>query len=347
MEKLDELLLQYDEQKHVYDDLSDKLRPLIEQMLENFEFHSIESRVKTRKSLSDKIQNKEKYAKLSDVTDVCGVRIITIFNDDVDRVASVIEKEFKIDDLNSIDKRKSLEPERFGYLSLHYVASFTTQRTDLLEYKRFLGLKFEIQIRSVLQHAWAEIEHDIGYKISGKLPNLIRRRFSRLAGLLEIADDEFTALRIETVRFEQDAIKRIKDGTWKALQIDIFTLKAFVENSEHRIAIEDKCGKELALPILKRREFQILIDRLNFLGITTLGDLDKKLSAIDDNLTKYARRSGTKEIHRGFSVNALCIFLMHHGKSSKDRYTAYKVFGFGDEKNYPALEKIFDKWFSD
>src|SRR6185503_1723451 len=68
---------------------------------------------------------------------------------------------------------------------------------------KFEGWPFEVQIRSILQHAWAEIEHDIGYKSPRALSYPTRRSFARLASLLELADIEFTRLRAE-VRADEE-----------------------------------------------------------------------------------------------------------------------------------------------
>ena len=98
------------------------------------------------------------------MTDITGVRVITYFADQVDEIAKVMEGEFNIDIKNSIDKRDILDPDRFGYLSLHYViVSLSSARCALAEYRSFSELKAEVQVRSILQHAWAEIEHDLGY----------------------------------------------------------------------------------------------------------------------------------------------------------------------------------------
>ncbi len=75
------------------------------------------------------------------------------------------------------------------------------QRALLPEYERSADSITEIQVRTVLQHAWAEIEHDIQYKSASVIPAEIRRRFMSLAGMLEIADRESQAI--------QDADKRL------------------------------------------------------------------------------------------------------------------------------------------
>ena len=75
---------------------------------------------------------------------------------------AALQDQFYIDEKNSVDKRKALGDREFGYLSLHRIAMVSPQRGKLIEYLRFKDEPFEIQIRSILQHAWAEIEHDLG-----------------------------------------------------------------------------------------------------------------------------------------------------------------------------------------
>ena len=166
--------------------------------------HSISSRVKGESSVLRKmLHSQQKYSTLSDIHDISGSRIITYFEDEVKDTAKVIEEEFEIDKSRSVDKGALLDPEQFGYISLHYVCKWKKSRLDLSENHRFQGLLVEIQIRSILQHTWAEIEHDLGYRSEAALPKEVRRRFSRLAGLLELADAEFSRLRDEVNTYEQ------------------------------------------------------------------------------------------------------------------------------------------------
>jgi DNA ligase D-like protein (predicted polymerase) len=103
------------------------------------------------------------------------MRVITFYADDVDKVASALDRLFTVDWENSVDKRKLLETDSFGYLSLHYICSVED-----------FPYRFEIQIRTVLQHAWANIIHDTGYKSGVEIPKRYIRSLSRLAGLLEL-----------------------------------------------------------------------------------------------------------------------------------------------------------------
>ena len=178
------------------------LEGLIQSTLEanGLQVHSVTSRVKSKASIRRKLERLDRERDINSLTDILGIRIITYFRDEVDAVARLIENEFLIDKERSVDKRAALDPDRFGYLSLHYIAQLNQNRSQLVEYSMYTGVLFEVQIRSILQHAWAEIEHDRGYKSEAEVPKAVRRRFSRLASLLELADDEFLGLRDELAR---------------------------------------------------------------------------------------------------------------------------------------------------
>ena len=80
------------------------------------------------------------------------------------------------------------------------VVKFTDERCKLVEYQKYQDIScFEIQLRTVLQHAWAEVEHGLGYKSYYEPPMDIKRKLNRLAGTLEILDEEFEAIRMRSL----------------------------------------------------------------------------------------------------------------------------------------------------
>ncbi|MFC6341580.1 DUF429 domain-containing protein [Nocardioides hankookensis] len=121
---------------------------------------------------------------LREITDQVGVRVITYVRSDVAAVAEVLGSQLTVIDDRDLGQETASEG-RFGYASRH------------LQVTRNGGPTAQVQVRTVLQHAWAEFEHDIRYK--GTVPEEhardFDRRFTLAAGLLELADQEFTTIR--------------------------------------------------------------------------------------------------------------------------------------------------------
>ena len=180
---------------------------------------ALEYRVKAEDSLAGKLELKgEKYQSLKDITDIIGLRVITFYTDDVDKVASAVERLFEVDWENSVDKRKALEIDSFGYLSLHYVCQIPES-----EYR------MEIQMRTVLQHAWANMNHDTGYKSGVEVPPRYLRNLSRLAGMLELVDDEFSRIRAELTNYRRQVRSLVASGNLDDVPLDGDTYRSFLE----------------------------------------------------------------------------------------------------------------------
>ena len=178
----------------------------------------LESRVKTESSLAGKLELKgQKYKTLADITDIIGLRIITFYIDDVDKVASAVERLFTVDWENSVDKRKVHEIDSFGYLSLHYICS----RPDF-------PYRFEIQMRTVLQHAWANMNHDTGYKSGVEVPKRYLRNLSRLAGMLELVDEQFSLIRSELTDYRRKVQALVASGNLDEVPLDGDTFRSFL-----------------------------------------------------------------------------------------------------------------------
>lgn len=270
----EKLLASYANAKEGYESFCASVADLINRLLKNegILVHSLKARCKTADSLRGKIQKKAAYENLDQITDLVGVRIITHYASDVDRVAKLIEMEFDIDSENSVDKRVILDPDQFGYLSLHYVASLKRERYSLNEYRAYKGLRFEVQIRSILQHAWAEIEHDIGYKSAVDVPRQIRRRFSRLAGLLELADEEFIAIRNELLSYEQEIKGKITYDL-EEIAIDRVSFDSFVLSNPVIASLDEKISKVTGGQVISMPG-AVPLDVFDRVGIFSLAELE-------------------------------------------------------------------------
>lgn len=226
------ILTEFKIRKEEFISFDRKLTLLIEALIsaENIGTHQISSRVKSEISMENKIISKKgKYKNLFEITDCIGIRIITYFEHQVDEIAKLIEQEFLIDLENSIDKRK-LEIDRFGYKSLHYVISLNQSRLKLKEYSKYSEFKVEIQIRTILQHAWAEIEHDLGYKSEVSTPDFLKRDFFRVAALLETADKEFGKINNHIEQYQKKVKKELKNHPDK-FEINQETLTQYLKTS--------------------------------------------------------------------------------------------------------------------
>jgi predicted RNase H-like nuclease/ppGpp synthetase/RelA/SpoT-type nucleotidyltranferase len=129
---------------------------------------------------------------LKEITDQLGVRVVTYVLSDVDVVAELLADQAVVVDDRDMG-RETADEGRFGYASRHLLLEVPPgPGHELLG-----GRVVQVQIRTVLQHAWAEFEHAIRYKgtIPAEHASDLDRRFTLAAGLLELADREFTTIR--------------------------------------------------------------------------------------------------------------------------------------------------------
>ena len=306
---MDPLISEYRAIEPVYQDLGLRVSSLVTDLLgdKGIGCHSVTWRAKTAESLAGKLKLKSgKYNQLVDVTDLLGIRIIVYFAEDVDRIASLIEKEFLIDTINSIDQRQLLDPDRFGYISVHYVASLRPNRARLAEWRSFGDLKFEIQIRSILQHAWDEIEHDLGYKTRASVPAVVRRRLARVAALLEVADEELGEVRSEVEKYRRAASKAFTAKS--ELGVDRETLEVFFRQSELVGDVDRELARATRGTISQRRSgnTQDLSPRLHFLGFQTITEIEDVLRLRRRCVVEFARhwlnRSRLGNVNPGISI---------------------------------------------
>ncbi|MFI5458010.1 MAG: NUDIX domain-containing protein [Isosphaerales bacterium] len=181
----------------VYARLAEHLTRTLEGLSQSLGLHClVQARAKTIASFAEKIMRPGRvYANpLVDLTDLCGARVICHTLGGVNAVSESIKKRFTIVPEESGDKLATLAASEFGYRSQHIVVRVPRETldltgpslTDVPEH-----LSAEIQVRTILQHAWADILHELSYKSRFKLPAEWQRVFARLAAVLEEADREF------------------------------------------------------------------------------------------------------------------------------------------------------------
>lgn len=222
---------QYQAARPLYEALVLRLDDLLKNLLEGGEIEvaQIEGRAKTIESFGEKIRRKGSYADpLSDMTDLVGFRIITYTVNDVVRVGELLTSEFAVDEDRSVVKPELPDPDRFGYVSTHYVLKVCPPRSRLPEWISFEQLVFEVQLRTVLQHAWAAIDHKLNYKTRKEIPVDLQRRLFSVSALLEVADGQLDLVEREAKNLSREYGQEIERGNLDTLAIDAASVDVYL-----------------------------------------------------------------------------------------------------------------------
>lgn len=229
----DIILEEYEENLPSFQKVSEIVKNQISKIADELQIECsvITSRVKSLDSLSGKIDRKgSKYKSVFDLTDIVGSRVVAFYQSEVDKIASLIIQRFDIDWENSIDKRKLYGVDQFGYVSLHYIVKIPKSMYFDENNPLINEISSEIQIRTNLQHTWASIFHQSGYKSNIEIPHDILRQFSRLAGLLELADQEFQNLHDSLGEYRRRIQSVVKDGKYEDLELTRDSFSSYVLN---------------------------------------------------------------------------------------------------------------------
>ena len=251
-----------------------------------------------------------------------GIRVVTFFEHQTHEISNLIEATFDVDRQNSLDRDYILGCDKVGYRSIHYVCKIGEKRGLLPEYKGLDGLVFEIQVRTVLQHAWAELEHDRSYKFSGELPGNLKRKLNLYAGMLEIVDNAFSEIAMQIDEYSSALREESKDSI---LAEDINSISLYEYLS--KLTIKDIKIEEIGLS-------SFLIDEVRDFGLEKIGDFDYLLT---NNILEYIKEYDKQTTYAGFVRDVLLL-------NDIDRYfqnVRNVEWGVTDRKSFDMLCKKY------
>lgn len=343
------ILDEFREQQTTFEMMKDIVTQQLQRCIEENGLYvtAIEARVKAEASLAGKLELKgQKYKSLSDITDILGTRIITFYTDEVDKIAALMEKTFDIDWNESIDKRKLLDLDRFGYKSLHYICRipkelfFDPAHPEINEYR------FEIQMRTALQHVWATMYHDTGYKSGVEIPHEYLRSMNRLAGLLELADEQFSEIRLEITDYRRQVHALVADGNFDAVGLDGDTFRSYLNLNPFKKLID----RIAAINQAEIYEDSLLryLDILLKMGCKTLGDIEKIIKNHSEEAYQLAvhQLAGTDLdiVAHSLAIQNLCIvYIIHQGYGEAGLHFFYDMLNGPSDYNTERARRTIEQ----
>ncbi len=177
-----------------YEDLCREIEYILSKRIKQagIEVSTATYRAKTLNSFLEKLERKSYQDPFDEITDIAGVRVVCLYASDIDLIEKIVSNEFEI--VEKVDKLTEKEPDQFGYGAIHYIIRLG-KKSSGARYDDLKELLCEVQVRTVLQDAWAIIDHHLVYKNEPAVPQTLRRKLNSLAGLFETADDQFQQIR--------------------------------------------------------------------------------------------------------------------------------------------------------
>lgn len=299
----------YSDLYSIYDRLGKTVQSDIKKLLEDeyIDVLSVNYRIKDFDSFWDKIRRNSYDDPFNEIEDICGLRIVCYYISDLDKIEDVIKKEFNV--LEIEDKSELCNDDEFKYLSIHFIVKLKKVWLNIPSYRDLGELNIEIQVRTILQHAWADISHKLAYKKKEQVPRQFMRKLYSLSAILENADEQFDSLRESK---EEYTLKisgtPLENGTFDLNQeLNLDSLQAFLDfyfpNRTKKIQYTQELLDELLKYNTKKKEnislktiadayekhkYDLKIDDLVNSG--AMSEKDAK-NLKNDDLNKFNKRS--------------------------------------------------------
>jgi len=236
---IEKIIETYKSQIHLYKKLSEEVKDIIDQKMnkENIKIENSICREKTIESLTQKIKRKSYNNPLEEITDLAGVRVVSYYEQDIQSIKCIIEKNFIVHDC--VDKTKKLGVDKMGYHGVNFVISLGKRYSER-EYDGRINLKCEIQVRTVLQDAWALISHHLVYKEEVSIPDRMKRDLNNVASLLEISQGIFDSMREKRERYISEIHEKEKaPANFLSQLVDYDTLYAYTKWKYKDLPVSD------------------------------------------------------------------------------------------------------------
>lgn len=231
----------WNEEKPLYHLLGERTVAFLKSEIPKHELlPEISFRTKELLSIVKKLKRKQKekdYA-YHDLKDKLGIRIICSFSSDLEIIDNILKKNFEI--IKAEYKKEELEYDKLDYTSNHYDVKVKTDKIYFESPDLYKDYVYEIQVRSINQHAWSSSSHILTYKRDAEIPKKLQRKVYRLLSLYEIADDEFSAVNRELIEQESNLayqfIRKFEGKIYKYAGVDfdrqtsLYTLKILLTN---------------------------------------------------------------------------------------------------------------------
>lgn len=293
-----EMIKRFINQRPDYENLCDEAAYILKRELvkANIKFSSITSRAKTLNSFLEKIQRKTYLDPIREIMDFAGVRVVCLYIDDLTKVEKAIAEHFEI--LEKTDKLNDKAPDEFGYGAIHFVVKLG--KTSLgARYDDLKHLVCEIQIRTVLQDAWAIIDHHLVYKNESNIPSVLREKLNLLAGTFESADEEFKSIRNERQKYLID-IEKSKISTEQFLNNEL-NLDSFLRYAQWKFPDLPTGAQVIDVPFF----LQPLIER----KITKLSELNSIVDQGKADYDRYLAMHG-RDFLNSYSISSIVVTLL-------------------------------------
>ncbi|RWS44108.1 hypothetical protein EKA14_10275 [Bacillus mycoides] len=273
---------EYEAHCEKYNNLGENLQNSLKILLKeaNISFLDVNYRIKDYDSFLDKVKRKGYQNPLEDNEDFCGMRIICYYPSDIEKIAEVINKEFIV---HHSEDKSDKEIDRFGYRSYHFVASVKKDWLVVPSFRNLKGVKAEIQVRTILMHAWADIEHKLQYKKKEHIPKVIRRKFYQLSALFEFADEQFEILRDKKEEVYKKSLPKNSTGFDTKEEMNVDTLQAFLDlHCSDRIKSAQYTAELLDELLLWKISFDDLESMLNKFNTEEIDHIEREMRAGKD-----------------------------------------------------------------